>query len=85
MHRLSQDPVADARLQALRRAEVDSATKEILKMALKFHEPEQPDGSVELDQQVHVTVLSRFIACDRAKEGKTRHAEACAQHPLMGS
>ena len=85
MDRFGQDPVADARLQAPGRAKVDAAAKQVLEMALEFHEAEQPEGSVELDQQVHVAVLFRFVARDRAKESKTRHAEARVQHRLMGS
>jgi len=54
-------------------------------VALEFHESEQPDGSVELDQEVHIAVLPRFIARDRAKESETRHAESRVQHGLLGS
>ena len=49
-HGLGQDPVSNARLQALRRAKVDAASKQTLEVVLEFHESEQPDGSIELDQ-----------------------------------
>jgi hypothetical protein len=84
-HGLGQDPVADARLQALRRAKVDPTSKQILEVALELHESEQPDGSVELDQLVHVAVLSRFVARDRAKESEMRHAEFRVQLGPLGS
>jgi hypothetical protein len=74
---LGQDSITNARFQTLRRAKIDAASKQILQVVLEFQEPEQPDGSVELDQQVHVAILARLVARDRAKKGETRHAESC--------
>jgi hypothetical protein len=81
---LGQDSIANARLETLRRAEIDPATKQTLQVTLEFQEPEQSDRSVELDQQVHVTILTRFIARDRTKECETRHAESRVQTSLLG-
>jgi len=83
-HSLSQDPVADTRLQALRCAEVDPASKQVLKVVLEFQEPEQPNGAIELDQQVNVATLARLVARDRAKEREMRHAEFRVQRALLG-
>jgi len=43
-HDLGQDSVTNARFQTLRRAKIDSATKQILQVVLEFQEPEHPDG-----------------------------------------
>jgi hypothetical protein len=75
-HGLGQDSITNARFQTLRRAKVDAATKQILQVALEFQEPEQPCGSVELDQQIDVAILARLVARDRTKKSETR-AESC--------
>jgi hypothetical protein len=85
MHCLGKDPIADAPLQALRRPQVDAAAEHILQTALELQKSKQPDGFVELHQQVHVAVLSCFVARDRSKEGEVSHAEAHVQSFLLGS
>ncbi len=59
---LAEDPVAELRLHRLAHDEVHAAAEDLFQPPLNPEEVEEPDGSVEVDEQVHVAVRCGFVA-----------------------
>jgi len=68
MDALSHHTLADARLEAVGRAQIHLAAQQRLEVILQGKQPEIPDGTVELDQQVHITRRGGLITGDRPKQ-----------------
>ncbi len=67
-NRLAQDPVPNARLQAIDQHQIHLPPQKVLEPELQIHVAVE-GMLVEIDEQVDVTVLVRLVARERAEQG----------------
>jgi hypothetical protein len=72
---LREDSVAQLALEARRGDQVHTAAQYLLQVLFHREEGEQPDGSVELDQDVYITVGPSLIARYGAEQRQGLDAE----------
>ena len=70
-------------LQAVWCAHIDCTAEEVFQMVLQGAQPQEPDWTVKLDQQIHVARLCRFITRDGTKQDERLDPELLPQDISM--
>src|SRR5438874_1126398 len=80
-HRLAQNLVAKLGLERGGCHEIDAVSDDIGKRSLQANELEQADRAAELHEQIHVTIVSAFVASERAEQRQARDTERVEGRP----
>ena len=81
---LAEDPVAELRLDGLSHDQIHSRAEDALQPLLYPEEVEEPDGPVEVDEKVDVTIRSGVAPGHRAEDMEGANAEARELGALLG-
>ncbi len=81
---LAEDPVAELRLHGLPHDQVHAAAEDLFQPPLYPEEVEQPDGPVEVDEQVHVAVRRGISAGYRTEDLEGANPELRKLGSLLG-
>lgn len=73
--RLCENASAELALDGVLHDQVDRSAENALQLALHAEELEQPDGTVEFDQEIHVAARTGFTSRDGAKKLQGADAE----------
>jgi len=71
---LSKHPLAELRPQSVQGYEVDAAAQPMFEVPLKPRQGKEPHGMIEVDEQVDIAVISRFVPCRGPEKQQGAHA-----------